>query len=95
MENSNNHQDSFLPILLALSLVLLFGGAFLFLVSFLFGVAAIILIILVGVVLLGYLHYVLWGHTLSQQTAGERAEEERRQQLEAPELYEPPPHQRF
>ena len=44
-------------------------------------------IVMVGVATFGYLHYVLWGHTLSRQTASEHEEEMRRARLEA-EAYE-------
>ena len=38
-----------------------------------------------AMVAFGYLHYVLWGYAFSQQTAGEREEEELRQRVEAEE----------
>lgn len=37
----------------------------------------------VAITLVGYLHYVLWGHGLSQEVAGERAIEKLKDELEA------------
>jgi uncharacterized membrane protein len=68
---------------LGLALLLLLAGAFFFLLNFFFGAIGSVLTVMVACVTVGYLHYFLWGHTLSRQTAGEREEALRRQRLEA------------
>jgi hypothetical protein len=72
--------------LLTLMLTALFSGAILFfliLVSggfFIFVVACVFSIALVGL-----MHYVLWGHALSREVAGEREAEESRARWDAEE----------
>jgi hypothetical protein len=53
-------------------LILVSGGFFVFVVACVFAIA-----------LIGLLHYVLWGYTLSQEVAGEREEEEAQARWEA------------
>jgi hypothetical protein len=70
---------SWLPLLLGgtvgsfffLGLTIITGGYFLY-----------FLLLVGGVVLLGWVHYLLWGKLLSEQTAGEREEEQVRQQAD-------------
>jgi uncharacterized membrane protein len=81
--------------MLALAMLFMLGGAFFFFVTSIFGVIFNVFVLMVAIAAIGYLHYYLWGHGMSQQTAGEREEEQLRQRLEAEDLYEPPPHQRF
>jgi hypothetical protein len=52
-------------------LVLVTGGAIVYMVP-----------VFVGLALFGWMHYLLWGKTMNQETAGEREEEEMRQQAE-------------
>jgi hypothetical protein len=70
--------------LLTIILVLLLGGGFtFFLVMVSLGVFQYVIATVLGITLLGYLHYVLWGYSFSQEVAGEREEEQLREQLEA------------
>ncbi len=46
------------------------------------GLSFYILAVLGGVALVGFGHYLLWGHSFSEQVAGEREEEEVRDRLE-------------
>lgn len=62
-----------------LVLIFLSGGFFLYCVL---AVAAFLLI--------AAFHYVLWGHAFTQETAGEREEEQLRQRAAAPEGWPPP-----
>jgi hypothetical protein len=73
---------------MAVGLLLVLAAAFVLMLNFFFGgILNVLALVLVGVVTFGYLHYVLWGHTLSQQTAPEREEELRQARLEG-EAYE-------
>jgi hypothetical protein len=72
--------------LLTIVLVLLLGGSLIFfLIMVSMGVFQYVIATVIGITLLGYLHYVLWGYSLSQEVAGEREEEELRQRLQADE----------
>lgn len=67
------HRASLLPIMLGLTV----GGFFCFVLilltgGFFFYVLAVVL----GFVLLGLIHYAMWGAAMSQQVAGEREEME-------------------
>jgi hypothetical protein len=86
---NRNHET-----MLALGVLLALGASFVVFVTTMFGVLGNVLFLMVLIAAVGYFHYYLWGHGMSEKTAAER-EEERRQQLEAQELYHPPPHQRF
>ena len=81
MQNSSSPRNR--ETALAFALLLFLGAAFFLLLNFFFGAIGVVLAVMVGVATFGYLHYLLWGHTLSQETAGERAEEQYRQRLEA------------
>jgi predicted tellurium resistance membrane protein TerC len=68
---------------LGLVLTFLFGGfLFLFLVVVTGGFFLYVLGAVVGITMVGYLHYLLWGHSLMRETAGEREEEEARERWE-------------
>jgi hypothetical protein len=70
--------------LLAVVLVLLLGGAFAFFLDMvMLGLFRFVIATVIGITLLGYLHYVLWGYSFSQKVAGEREEEELRERIEA------------
>src|SRR6266481_6082644 len=70
--------------LLTVVLVLLLGGAFAFFLDMVsLGLFRFVIATVIGITLLGYLHYVLWGYSFSQQVAGEREEEELRERIEA------------
>jgi len=70
--------------LLTIVLVLLLGGSFtFFLVVVSLGVFQYVIATVIGITLLGYLHYVLWGYSFSQEVAGEREEAEFRDRMEA------------
>jgi len=81
--NSPRNRETFL----ACVLLAVLAGAFFLLLNFFFGAIGVVLSVMVAVATFGYLHYVLWGHGQSQQTAGEREEERVRQRREA-EVYE-------
>jgi high-affinity Fe2+/Pb2+ permease len=69
---------------LGLMLALFFGaGFFLFLVLVTGGFFLYVLgaVVVMGVV--GYFHYMFWGHSLTHQVAGEREEEEARERWES------------
>jgi hypothetical protein len=79
-EPNKKGRETFLTI----TMVVIMGGiffVFLNLVSFgiFFQVSAAIL----AIVIVGYVHYVLWGHSLSKEVAGERAMEKLKDELEA------------
>src|SRR5262245_60205240 len=73
-------RDTFMSITLG---VVLFGILFFFLnlvsLGLLFQVSAAI----VGMVIIGYGHYLLWGHSMSQEVAGEREMEKLKEEMEA------------
>jgi fatty acid desaturase len=68
---------------LALALLLLLGGGFFVLLNFFFGAIGGVLTVVVACVMVGYLHYLLWGYALSRNTAGEREQAQLHQRLEA------------
>jgi hypothetical protein len=64
---------------LAVLLAVVVTGSFLaFLVTITGGLFIVVLAAAAGIALFGYMHYLLWGRSLSEQVAGERAEEEAR-----------------
>jgi fatty acid desaturase len=72
-------------------LALLFFGLVLIVIGN--GLVEAVVLIGGGMFLLGMFHYVLWGRALSQETAGEREEEQLRQraaEVEAEEDWHPP-----
>jgi predicted membrane protein len=73
--------------LLTVFLALLLGAVFLFFLYLLtFGFAFYIIVAVLAMVFIGYLHYAMWGFSMSEETAGEREEELIRQRMEAEEL---------
>src|SRR5262249_27991606 len=77
---------------LSYALLVLLGAAtlfFLHLLTAVLGVMANVMIVVVAITMFAYFHYLWWGHSFSQETAGEREEEELRQRLEA-ERHRPP-----
>ena len=73
--------------LLTVFLALLLGTALLFFLHLItFGLVFYVMAAVLAMVFVGYLHYALWGFTLSEETAGEREEELTRQRMEAEEL---------
>lgn len=81
--NPSQRRENFLTVFLALML----GTVFLFFLYLLtLGFMFYVVVVVFGMVFVGYLHYALWGYALSQETAGEREEELIRQRMEAEEL---------
>ena len=76
MEHDNHEADGRRATFLSIMLTLLAGSFFLF-VLFLTcgGLVVYILAVLVGIGILGLIHYLLWGHSLSEEVAGEGEEE--------------------
>jgi hypothetical protein len=69
---------------LSLFLALFFGGGFvLFLIVITGGFFLYCLLAVAAIGVVGYCHYVLWGHSLTQAVAGEREEEEARERWES------------
>lgn len=61
---------------LTFTLVAVLGGAFVFFLNMVsLGVFFYVVAAIFGMVAIGYVHYVLWGHSMSQDVAGEREEE--------------------
>jgi hypothetical protein len=79
-QTRRKRRETILSITLAVILVGLFVF-FLNLVSLgiFFHVSAAIM----AIVIVGYVHYLLWGHSLSEEVAGERAMEKLKEELEA------------
>jgi hypothetical protein len=75
-------RESFLAVLLA---ALCGGGFLLVLILVSGGFFFWVLCAVGGVTAAGFLHYVLWGHALSQEVAAEREEQEERERREADE----------
>ncbi len=68
-----SQRQTFLAVLLT---VVVGAGFVFFLVLITGGLLIEIVAALAGISLFGYVHYLLWGRSLSQQVAGERAAEE-------------------
>jgi hypothetical protein len=69
---------------LALFLTLFFGaGFFLFLVLVTGGFFLYVLLAIVGIGVAGYVHYIVWGSSLTREVAGEREQEEARERWES------------
>jgi hypothetical protein len=79
-EQHTRRRETFLTIFFA---VLAGGGFLLFLVLVTGGFFLYPLLIGGGIAAVGGLHYLLWGRSLSEQTAGEREEAEFRARMEA------------
>jgi hypothetical protein len=71
-------------ILTLMLMALLAGALFFFLIVLSGGLLVFLAAAVFAIALVGLLHYVLWGYTLSQEVAGDREEEEVRMR-EAPE----------
>jgi hypothetical protein len=70
--------------LLTISLVVILGGAFLFFLNLVsLGIFAYVIAAIIGIAVIGFLHYAVWGYALSQQVAGEREEQRIKDLLEA------------
>lgn len=70
--------------LLTLLFVIVVGGGVVFFLDLIsFGLFTYVIAAVLGITLLGFLHYVLWGYSFSQQVAGEREEEELRRRMES------------
>jgi hypothetical protein len=70
--------------LLTFSLVVILGGTFVFFLNLVsLGIFAYVLAAIVGIAAVGFLHYAVWGYTLSQQVAGEREEQRIKELLDA------------
>jgi len=69
--------------LLTLSLVVILGGAFLFFLNLVsLGIFFYVIAAIIGIAVVGFLHYAIWGYALSQQVAGEREEQRLKDLLE-------------
>ncbi len=69
----NKGRETFVAALL----ILVFGGTlFFFLNIATLGMLNYVVIAAVAITTVGYVHYLLWGQALTQETAGEREEEE-------------------
>ncbi len=65
---------------LTMTLVVVLGGTIAFFLNLVsLGLFAYVLIAVVLFTLMGFLHYVLWGYAMTQETAGEREEMCRRE----------------
>lgn len=78
-EPGRSAREVFLSLVLGVAVVAFFLGFFFLLCG---GFSFYILAVLGGLVLVGLLHYLLWGHQFSAHVAQEREEEEMRSQLE-------------
>ncbi len=77
---SSRGRETFLTIFL----VIVFGGAFVFFLDFIsMGIVSVVFKVIIGMTVIGSIHYLLWGHSLSQEVAGEREEYELQQRLQA------------
>jgi hypothetical protein len=83
------NRQAFLSIFLTALAVLFFMVVLIFLTG---GFFLYVLEFSGAVVLLGLLHYVLWGRAFSQEVAGEREEEQLRQRAQAEEWQVPDRH---
>jgi len=72
-------------ILTLMLTALLAGGVFFFLILLSGGLLVYLAAAVFAIALVGLLHYVLWGHALSQEVAGERDEKDARGRWEADE----------
>ena len=82
----DDHQDRnrYRETVLALFLVVIVGGAVSFVLYFLtLGAMGHVLAAVAGIALVGFLHYALWGYSMSREVAGEKEEAELKERLEA------------
>lgn len=85
---------------LALFLVVIMGGAISFFLYFLtLGVLGHVFAAVAGIALVGFLHYALWGYSMSREVAGEKEEAELKERIEAQPWEQPetehPLHRRY
>lgn len=84
MEHDPHPRNKSRETLVTLVFVVIGGGALVFFLNFVtFGVFFYVMAAVFGLVIVGYLHYVLWGHALSQEVAGEREEQQIKEQMES------------
>lgn len=77
--------------MLAFLLVALLGGIFfVFLNLVTFGIFFYVLAAVVGIMAVGFLHYVLWGYDMSEEVAEEMHREQLKQQREMDERLDIP-----
>src|SRR5579864_5671396 len=77
-----NKRESMLTIIL----VTVFGGATFFFLNFVsMGIFSYVIGIVAAIAVIGTFHYVLWGFSLTEETAGEREEAEFKARLEIEE----------
>lgn len=70
--------------LLVLFLIVLLGGSISFALYFLtLGILGHVFAAVAGIALVGFVHYAVWGYSMSKEVAGEREEAELRERLEA------------
>lgn len=60
-----------MPTFVALAAMLFVGGGLLFLVSLVLPQAAGLILVLIGFVLFGFLHYITWGRLLARRHSEE------------------------
>ncbi len=86
MNPSPNPPESQRGTMLTMMLTLLCGGGILFfLVLVSGGFFGYVIGAVIAIALVGYVHYRLWGHAMTQQVSGEReVEEERERRLNPP-----------
>src|SRR5713101_7043177 len=78
----NNRRESVLTIIL----VTVFGGGVFFFLNFVsLGIFSYVIGIVAAIAVVGTFHYVLWGFSLTEETAGEREEAELKARLEMEE----------
>jgi len=71
---------------LTVSLIVIVGGLLLFFLNMIsMGIFMYVGIAVLLVGMVGYLHYVMWGQSLTENTAGEREEAEMRARIEGEE----------
>jgi hypothetical protein len=76
----SSSRDTYLAILL---LVLIGIPCFVFFNILTAGLFILLFVLAAGIAVLGAFNYLLWGHYFSEETAGEREEEEFRARVEA------------
>lgn len=72
--------------ILSITLVLVVGGLLMFFLNLIsMGIFMYVGVAVLLIGLVGFLHYVLWGQSLTENTAGEREEAELRARIEGEE----------
>lgn len=84
MESEPQPQRKRSETILTVALVIILGGLLVFFLNLVsLGIFMHVGAAIVALTLIGFLHYVLWGQSLSQTTAGEREEAEIKARMEA------------